>query len=74
MEAKLFTTAEMERDWAINDVVEAYKEELTWEAKNGKTCKLFNLTDPSRIHIKNRHLRDFNEWYPVSPHDTLIAS
>ena len=71
---KLFTTAEMERAWAINDVVETYKAELTWEAKNGKTHNNFSLRDPSNLHVTNRNLRNFHAMYPVSLHRTLIPS
>jgi len=74
MQAKLFTTAEMEREWAINDVLEAYKAELTYQTKNGKTCELFKLIDPSKVHVKNRHLRNFHAMYPVSFYRTLIPS
>ena len=72
--AKLFTTAEMERVWAINDVITAYKEELTYKTKNGKTCELFKLIDPSKVHVKNRNLRNFHAMYPVSSYRTLIYS
>ncbi len=72
--AGLFTTAEMEREWAISDVLEAYKEELNWATKNGKTIKLFKLINPSEVHVKNQHLRDFHAMYPVSSYSTLIPS
>ncbi len=71
---RLFTTAEMEREWAIQDTLEAYQEEITWETQNGKSCKLFSLKDPSRIHEKNANLRRFHAMYPVSLHKTLIPS
>jgi len=74
MQAKLFTTAEMEREWAIADVLDAYKQELNWAAKNGKTGELFKLIDPSKVHVKNQHLRDFHTMYPVSFYRTLIPS
>ncbi len=64
--ADLFTTTEMERQWAIADVIEAYNEELNWAAKLEVLKNDFNLRDPSKIHVKNKHLRDFHAWCPVS--------
>ncbi len=62
----LFTTAEMEREWAMQDVIEAYKEELNWEDNNVKSSELFDLIDPSKRHVKNANLRNFHAMYPVT--------
>jgi len=66
MQAKLFTTDEMTREFAITDVIKAYNEEINWWLENQLASKKMRLEDPSKAFITAREKRDFHEIYPVS--------
>ncbi len=61
--APLFTPEEYTRLWAIEDVLKAYQEEISWAIKN-KAAPRFSL-DISRPFITARMQREFEEWCPV---------
>jgi len=62
-----YLTSPIEREWAINDVIEAYEAELNWKKEFNELKKKFTIRNPSAVHEKNRNLREFHEWCPVSP-------
>ncbi len=65
MLAAMYTDAEMERNFAIADVLRDYRAELKWIDNNEKTKDTFKL-DPSARFITAREKRDFDAWCPVS--------
>lgn len=61
----MYTDDEMERSFAIADVLKDYRAELEWARKNEKANRLIRL-DPSERFITAREKRDFDAWCPVS--------
>ncbi len=65
MQAPLFTKAEMQREFAIMQVIRDYNDEINWWLENEVTSKKYSLADPSKAFITAQQKRDFAEWYPV---------
>ncbi len=63
--APLLSLDEMQRVWAITDVVFAYNQELNHEKQNLAAFSKVRLGNPSAPFISHRMAQEFHEWCPV---------
>ncbi len=73
--APLYTKAQQERQFAIEDVLNTYRDELAWAASNKKVAESFKIKD------RRKKWDEFYKWYPVRTapwprphHETLTDS